>query len=88
MRPLEPELDDDGHALFFGSILDFNKVPIIFHSKDMLSFWLDTRGVKVPDTLENIRRLVTIIYDKLGNTLKPMPVAQMRGSKQISKFLQ
>ena len=42
LKPLSPPKDDDGNELYFGSIVDFDKIPVCHHSIDTLKFWLDT----------------------------------------------
>ena len=69
-----------GRDLFHGSIIDFEKVPVRYHSKEELTFWLQSRQIKVPDRISQIRELVMFVDTKLGDTLQPIPKELMRGS--------
>ena len=40
---------------------------------------LACRGVKVPDRTSDIISLVKLMYDKVGDTVQPIPKAQMKG---------
>ena len=79
LKPLSPPKDDDGNELYFGSIVDFDKIPVCHPSIDTLKFWLDTRQVKCPDLVADIRKLVSTIWLSHANTLKPIPKVLMRG---------
>jgi len=79
-QPLEDQTDDNNNELHFGSILNFDKVPVEYHLKDTLDFWLSCRGIKVPDRASEIVSLVKLVHDSVGNKLQPIPKAQMKGA--------
>jgi len=77
---LQPPKDEDGNELYFGSIVNFDHIPVCFHSFDILSFYLDSRQVKCPTKAEDIRIVVSEIWTKQHNRLKPIPRILMRGA--------
>ena len=79
LQPLKAPTDHKNNELHFGSILHFDRVPIEYHSKDMLEFWLACRGVKIPDRTSDIINLSKLIHEKVGEMIQPIPKAQMRG---------
>ena len=62
--PLPVPRRSDGAALYHGAILDFDKIPIRYHNKSALDFWLQNRQVKVPSNLPDVRNMVQILWDK------------------------
>jgi len=80
LEGLEPPKDQKGRELYFGTILNFEEVPVEYHSKEMLAFWLECRGVKVPDISEEVTRVVKLVYNKVGDKLQPIPKSQMKGA--------
>ena len=75
----EPPTDDNNNELHFGSILNFDKVPVEYHSRDMLDFWLACRGIKGPERASEIVSLVQLVHCNVGDKLQPIPKAQMKG---------
>ena len=77
--PLEDPKNELGQSLFHGSIIDFDKVPIRYHSKAQLDFWLSCRQIKTPLVFQHVTSLVKVVWDKFGDSLKPIPKELMRG---------
>jgi len=72
IAPLSRIVDETGRELFHGSILNFEEVPIRYYSKEALDFWLSSRQIKSPATLQEIKCLVRVIWEMLGPTLQPI----------------
>jgi|AntRauTorckE5430_2_1112549.scaffolds.fasta_scaffold03574_2 hypothetical protein len=79
IAPLSRIVDETGRELFHGSILNFEEVPIRYYSKEALDFWLSSRQIKSPATLQEIKCLVRVIWEMLGPTLQPIAKELMRG---------
>jgi hypothetical protein len=79
LAPL-PEPMHLGKKVYHGSIIHFDKIPIIYHSAGTLRFYLDSRQIKAPSSLNDLRRLTRAVWEKLGSKLSPIPRILMRGS--------
>jgi hypothetical protein len=79
LEPLIAPMDENGKELYFGSMIDFDKIPVPYHSRDTLKFYLDTRQIKAPDTLAEIRQITSMVWSSHGSQLKPIPKILMRG---------
>ena len=78
-KPLVPPVDSEGRELYFGSIIDFEKIPVYYHSSDTLKFYLDTRQVRSLPTVAEVRKTVNMIWKSHGCQLQPIPKILMRG---------
>ena len=76
---LPPQTNNAGKEVFHGSIINFDRVPIRCHSRNILDFWLQTRQIKVPSTIKEIRDLVAIVWERLGTRLQPIAKELMKG---------
>ena len=74
MKPLPPPIDVEGNTLYFGSIIDFDKIPVQYHSKSM-----NSRGIKAPTKVGDIRALCKMIWNSHGTRLQPIQKILMRG---------
>jgi|AntRauTorckE5430_2_1112549.scaffolds.fasta_scaffold03690_2 hypothetical protein len=77
--PLEDPKNELGQSLFHGSIIDFDKVPIRYFPKAQLDFWLSCRQIKTPLIFQHVTSLVKVVWDKFGDSLKPIHKELMRG---------
>jgi len=77
--PLPDLLDCKGCVLFHGSVIDLDQVPARYYSKDQLEFWLQCRQIKAPSKISEIKSLIQIVWELLGNTLPPVPKELMKG---------
>ena len=80
LKCLDEPTDENGHALYHGSTIDFNIVPIRFQSIDVLKFYLDSRQVKYVNNVVSIKSLVSSIWRSHGSILNPIPKILMRGT--------
>jgi 5'-3' exonuclease len=72
--------DAKGRDLFHGSIIDFEKCPVRYHSRNELEFWLQCRQIKAPQNAAEINSLVQIVWSQLGSILKPIAKELMKGA--------
>ena len=79
VMPLPEPTNDDGKPLYHGSIIDFDQVPVRYHSKDTLNFWLQNRQIKAPNSEAELRNKVQTVWDLLGMTLQPIHKLLLRG---------
>ena len=78
-KPLVSPVDSKGRELYFGSIIDFDKIPVHYHSIEELKFYLDSRQMRSLPRVAEIRRTVTMIWKSHGTQLQPIPKVLMRG---------
>ena len=79
LKGLKVPVDDNGNELYFGSIIDFGRIPPLYHTADILKFYLESRQVKCPSRLADIRFMVDKIFNSHGDKLQPIPKILMRG---------
>ena len=80
LKCLDEPTDANGHVLYHGSTIDFDRVPIRFQGIDVLKFYLDSRQVKYVNNVGNIKLLVSSIWRSHGSILNPIPKILMRGT--------
>ena len=71
--------NDNGDEVYHGAIMNFDRIPPCYFSKSRLSFWLECRQIKCPDSNDDIIYFVNEVWSKYGKKFQPIAKNLMRG---------
>jgi hypothetical protein len=71
--------NNNGDEVYHGAMINFDRIPPFYFSKSRLSFWLECRQIKSPDSIDDIIYFVNEVWSKYGNRFQPIAKNLMRG---------